>query len=162
MIEILALQAVALQAHGDPTRAITSLQRALLLAAPEGYVRLFVDEGAPMAALLRAAQAAGIMPDYVVILLAAFPNNVSTDVTTSLPLPVLTSPLHKRNVPDMLTERELEVLRLLAAGHSNQAIAQQLIVAIGTVKRHVNSILSKLGVRSRLQAVARAREIGLV
>ena len=61
-----------------------------------------------------------------------------------------------------LTERELEVLRLLATGHSNQAIAQQLIVAIGTVKRHVNSILSKLGVQSRLQAVARARELGLV
>jgi LuxR family maltose regulon positive regulatory protein len=162
MIEILALQALALQAHGDPAQAITMLQRALVRAAPEGYLRLFVDEGAPMAALLRAAQAAGIMPEYVVMLLAAFPSHVSTDAVTSLPFPALTSPLHKRNVPDMLTERELEVLRLLAAGLSNQAIAQQLIVAIGTVKRHVNSILSKLGVQSRLQAVARAREIGLV
>ena len=161
-IEILALQAVALHMRGDLAPAITVLQKALQLAAPEGYLRLFVDEGAPMAALLRAARAAGITPDYIGLLLATFPGGVSTDAAAELLASAAAAPLHKHNVSDMLTERELEVLRLLAAGHSNQAIAQQLIVAIGTVKRHVNSILSKLGAQSRLQAVARARELGMV
>jgi LuxR family maltose regulon positive regulatory protein len=161
-IELLMLQALVAQAQGNLDHALNVLERTLTLAAPEGYLRLFVDEGAPMAALLRAAHAAGIMPEYVARLLAAFPSNLSTDGTTPLPFPIPASPSHKRNMPDVLTERELEVLRLLAVGHSNQAIAQQLIVAIGTIKRHVNSILSKLGVQSRLQAVARARKIGLV
>jgi LuxR family transcriptional regulator, maltose regulon positive regulatory protein len=166
MIEMLALQAVALLALGDTTRALTALQRALLLAAPAGYVRLFVDEGAPMAALLSAVQDAGTVPNYVVTLRAAFPTStalpVSTDAATSLLFPVPTLPSYKRDVSDTLTERELEVLRLLAAGYSNQTIAHELVVAVGTVKRHVSNIASKLGVQSRLQAVARARKLGLV
>jgi LuxR family maltose regulon positive regulatory protein len=169
--ELLILQALVAQAQGTMGAALNVIERALTLAAPEGYVRLFVDEGAPMAALLRAAQGAGIMPSYVATLLAAFPTagketgrqgdketvarpDGASSLSPNLPVP--------QSLAEPLTARELEVLQLLAAGQSNQAIAQRLIVAVGTVKRHVNSILSKLDVQSRLQAVARARELGLV
>ena len=97
---------------------------------------------------------------YAHTLLAAFR---AEGIVTPVPAQLPAAPVHPP-IPDVepLTERELEVLRLLAAGHSNQVIAQQLIVAVGTVKRHVNNIMSKLGVQSRLEAVARARDLGLV
>jgi LuxR family maltose regulon positive regulatory protein len=167
--ELLMLHALVAQAQGDLGAALNVIERALTLAAPEGYVRLFVDEGAPMAALLQQIHASSSVPSYVAKLLAAFPDDHKVarwqadkkgavdDQTFSLspsdPVPA--------SLLEPLTSRELEVLQLLAAGHSNQAIAQRLIVAVGTVKRHVNSILSKLDVQSRLQAVARARELGL-
>ncbi len=171
VIQILILQALALQAQDDLPGALTALEHALTLAAPEGYVRSFVDEGAPMAALL--AQALEVrdwgvgagkhdhdVREHVRQLLAVF-HAEGIDPQAG---PQLTTSELRSLTPggEPLTERELEVLRLLAAGHSNQAIARQLIVAVGTVKRHVNSILSKLDVQSRLQAVARARELGLV
>ncbi len=171
VIEISILHALALQAQNDLPGALTSLERAVTLAAPEGYVRVFVDEGAPMAALLAHALGEtgwglnGKSHDhdvrvYVHTLLAALR---AEGIETSIPAQLPPAPGHPPTPGvEPLTERELEVLRLLAAGHSNQAIAQQLIVVVGTVKRHVNSILSKLGVQSRLQAAARARELGLV
>jgi LuxR family maltose regulon positive regulatory protein len=169
-LEIMLLQAVALQAHGDPAQASSVLQRALQRAAPEHYVRIFVDEGPRMAALLM--QGLG-MTDWGVVggshgqdvrayasqLLEVF--KAEGFILHNGPhLPISES--HAQDLAGaMLTEREFEVLRLLARGHSNQAIAEELVVAVGTVKRHVSNIMSKLGVQSRLEAVARARDLNL-
>jgi LuxR family maltose regulon positive regulatory protein len=168
-IEILLLQALALQARGDPARAITALRRALLFAEPEGYVRVFVDEGAPMAALLaRSVSDWGLengthgqdVRAYAHKLLAVFKaEGIEPGADPHLPPsepPALTL------TGEVLTERELEVLRLLAVGRSNQAIADELIIAVGTVKRHVSNIMDKLQVQSRLAAVTYARELNLV
>ncbi len=142
----LLLEALAHHMENDTPRALTVLERALALALPEGYTRLFADEGAPMAALLRAAQGRGINTRYVAHLLAAIaPATSPTDA-----------------LAEALTPRELEVLRLIAAGASNQAIAQQLVLTLGTVKKYANSIFGKLGVRSRTQAIVRGRELGLL
>jgi LuxR family maltose regulon positive regulatory protein len=149
-LEILILQALAFSAQGKGTEALPVLQRALTLAEPEGYIRLFVDEGEPMVTLLLQAHARGVLPSYVATLLAAWSVHVES-------APPRTSPL-----VEPLTERELEVLRLLVAGLSNQAIAQELIVTVGTVKRHINSIYGKLAVNSRTQAVARAQTLHLL
>jgi LuxR family maltose regulon positive regulatory protein len=169
VIDIVLLQALALQARGDVAQATGVLEQALLLAAPEGYVRTFVDEGPPMAALLAQGlgdrgwglEDRGAVRGYAVRLLAAFPEAAGRPAAPDL-RPPTAAPRNLSSEREPLTEREMEVLRLLAAGQSNQAIAEELIVAIGTVKRHVNSILSKLGVQSRLQAAARAREVGLI
>ena len=137
-----------------------------MLAAPDGYVPVFVDEGAPMALLLVAAlgddrwgrHAANVRPYAQRLLFVLHSEGIA-------PLDSAQPPRsHSGRMPsgEVLTEREVEVLRLLAAGRSNAAIADQLIVAVGTVKRHVNSIMGKLQVHSRLEAVARARELDLV
>jgi LuxR family maltose regulon positive regulatory protein len=146
MIGSLALQALALRAQGKLDQALTALESALSLAEPEGYVRTFIDEGEPMAALLRAAASRGIAVDYVSELLAAF-----GDV----------APPSARLV-EPLSERELEVLRLLAAGLSNREIARELFLAVGTVKKHTSNIYGKLSVHSRTHAVARARDLDLI
>jgi LuxR family maltose regulon positive regulatory protein len=162
---------VALQACAEPAQAMTALQRALLLASPEGYIRVFVDAGMPMAALLTqglGGQDWGVVAGshgqnvrvYANQLLTVFEAEGINPYGSSH-LPNLEPPARTSEAEE-LTERELEVLRLLALGYSNQAIAQELIVAVGTVKRHVSNITSKLGVQSRLQAVAHARELGLV
>ena len=150
MIKILALQAHAFQAQGDVDPALSALERALSLAEPEGYVRTFVDEGEPMARLLRRAMAQGIAPNYVSKLLAAFGEAVE-------PPPSVVQPLI-----EPLSERELEVLRLIAAGLSNREIAQELVVAVSTVKSHINHIYGKLAVTSRTQAVAKAQALDLL
>ena len=144
-IEILALQALARQACGDAAGALAALQRALVLGEPEGYVRSFVDESTPMATLLRRALSRGMAPHYVRRLLAAFAE------------PTVEQPLI-----EPLTRRELEVLRLIAAGLRNQEIADQLVISLATVKRHITNIYGKLGVSHRTQAVARAQELDLV
>jgi LuxR family transcriptional regulator, maltose regulon positive regulatory protein len=127
LIEILALQAMACQVQGETAAALAHLARALALAAPEGYVRVFADEGAPMAALLRAAYARRIMPDYVATLLAAFPRTEGQGLRTESGRPTL-SVLDPQSstLPEPLTARELEVLRLVVAGRSNRAIAAEL------------------------------------
>jgi LuxR family maltose regulon positive regulatory protein len=150
VIKILALQALAFQAQGDVGQALSVLEHALSLAEPEGYVRTFVDEGEPMARLLRCALSQGIAPNYVARLLAAFGEEVEL---TFLAMESLIEPL---------SERELEVLRLVVAGLSNPEIAQELVIAVSTVKSHINHIYGKLGVESRTQAVARAQELGLL
>jgi LuxR family maltose regulon positive regulatory protein len=150
MIKILPLQALAFQAQGDLDQAFCTLERALSLAEPEGYVRTFVDEGKPMARLLRRALAEGIAPSYVSKLLPAFGESAQ-------PVPPATQAL-----VEPLTERELEVLRLIAAGLSNREIAQELVVALSTVKTHINHIYGKLDAKSRTQAVAQARALDLL
>jgi LuxR family maltose regulon positive regulatory protein len=170
LIECLMLQALACQAQADRSGALSAIQRALTLAEPEGYVRMFVDEGAPMAVLLRVAHQHGVAPAYVARLLAAFPRTEFSGLRTeSSGLRIESqASLHSTLSPqpsvlaEPLSGRELEVLRLIAEGHSNQAIADRLVVAVSTVKKHVNNLYGKLDVQSRTQAVARARELKLL
>jgi LuxR family maltose regulon positive regulatory protein len=153
-LEILVLQALAMEAQGNRTSALSTLERALILAEPEGYIRLFVDEGEPMRALLRLAHTRSRVPGYVATLLNAFgEQHISELPSTS----ARTSPL-----AEPLTEREREVLHLLLAGASNREIARRLIVSVNTVKRHVYNLSGKLGVQSRAQATARARSLNLL
>ena len=169
MIEIRILQALAHHAQAERGQAFMMLEQALRLAAPEGYVRVFVDEGAPMATLLAGALEALTWPQgeraqdgraYAEHLLAVL------RAEGVEPVRDVHSPGSDRQIAtassELLTEREQEVLRLLAAGRSNQAIADELVVAVGTVKRHLNNIFGKLGVQTRLEAAARARDLSLV
>jgi LuxR family maltose regulon positive regulatory protein len=162
LIEILILQAITCAAQKRGEAALSALAQALSLAEREGFVRLFLDEGAPMAALLREAHARGIAPSYVEKLLAAFPERLEArdlrlaDAAQASSLKPLASEL-----VEPLTPRELEVLRLLAAGASNGTIAEALVISIGTAKKHVNNILAKIDVRSRTQAAIWARDYGL-
>lgn len=151
LIEALILQALARHLQGDDERALERLEDALALAAPQGYVRPFLVLGPrePMTALLRQAISRGIAPVYASKLLAAF------DVSEG-ELP------HTPTLVEPLSERERQVLRLVAAGLSNREIADELVVAVSTVKSHTNHIYGKLGVKSRTQAVARAQELGLL
>jgi LuxR family maltose regulon positive regulatory protein len=156
----LVLQVLAFRVQDDLDNALSILERALTLAEPEGYVRTFLDEGEPMKDLLsqvlvtqqngRQAPSRDISPNYVARLLAAFGEEAE-----------LASPAMEALV-EPLTEREVEVLRLVVAGLSNAEIAEELVIAVSTVKSHVNHIYGKLGVESRTQAVAQARTLGLL
>jgi LuxR family maltose regulon positive regulatory protein len=148
VIEGLALEALAYQAQGEHEQALTTLGQALRLAEPEGFIRTFVDEGEPMAALLQLARAHAIFPVYAGRLLAAFPPEH---------LPATAVAAHT-----LLSERERKVVRLLAAGRSNAEIAQQMVLAESSVKTYLRRIYRKLGVRSRTQAVARAGALDLL
>jgi LuxR family transcriptional regulator, maltose regulon positive regulatory protein len=165
-IQVRTLQALARDAIGDERGALAALADALALAAPEGYLRVFVDEGPPMAALLRElvgrrqerpAAAAAASRDHLARLVEAFEQ-------AGLPVrhPVRHGGVVVAGLVEPLTERELEVLRLLAAGAPNRAIAKELVVTLDTVKRHVSHLFSKLEVANRTQAVTRARELGLL
>jgi LuxR family maltose regulon positive regulatory protein len=156
MIEILILQALASQAGGEPIRAMTTLERALTLAEPGGFIRIFVDEGPPMARLLYKAVTRGIAPDYARRLLTAFPvaePEQADPSKTQAPQSELVEPL---------SERELEVLQLIAEGLTNPEIASRLFLSLNTVKAHTRNIYGKLGVHSRTQAVAKARALGIL
>jgi LuxR family transcriptional regulator, maltose regulon positive regulatory protein len=168
LIELGALRARARAACGDQPGALAALAGALTLAWPEGYARVFADEGAPLAALLDqliaarrrgAALAPGVPWDYLGRLRAAFQPG---DARPAPPLPRPTAPVVVAGLAEPLTDRELEVLGLLAAGMANQQIATELVVAVETAKKHVSHILGKLGAANRTQAVARARELGLL
>jgi LuxR family maltose regulon positive regulatory protein len=156
VIEGLVLKSVVLQALGEAERALCCLGEALGRAEPEGHVRTFVDEGAPMAGLLQQAAAQGIAPGYSDKLLAAFELE-TVDERPGPAFGAVSPPL-----VEPLSARELEVLHLVAAGLSNREIAERLVVAIGTVKKHLNNMYGKLGVNSRTQAMARARDLDLL
>jgi LuxR family maltose regulon positive regulatory protein len=149
VIEILVLQALAYQAQGDTSAALAPLERALTLAEPEGYVRMFSGEGAPMAALLEKAAKQSIAPNYVAQLLSA-PGKAG-DKT-----PV------EQGLLDPLSERELDVLRLLATDLNGPEIARELTVSLNTVRTHIKNIYTKLGVNNRQGALLRADELGLL
>jgi LuxR family maltose regulon positive regulatory protein len=154
VIEVLILQALAFQAQGNTSQALIPLERALTLAEPEGYVRIFVDESAPMARLLYQAAERGILPEYTGKLLAAFPEiELSPVELRQEPKPELIEPL---------SDREIEILELIAEGLTNREIAQRLIISPGTVKVHASNIYGKLGVHNRTQAVARSRALGIL
>jgi LuxR family maltose regulon positive regulatory protein len=164
IIEIQALRARALAACGDHASALGTLAEALALAGPQGYVRVFADEGAPMHPLLVQLSAARpdqqhvarrIDPGYLAALLR------SCGQADAVP-PQRRAAAAPPGLVEPLTDRELEVLRLLAAGKSNQRIARDLVVALDTVKKHVTHILGKLGVGNRTEAAARARQLGLI
>jgi ATP/maltotriose-dependent transcriptional regulator MalT len=167
VIEVMALRALALADGGDLVAASASLAEALALAAPEGYVRVFADEGAPMDRLLgrlAAAQRTGrvVFPSavpqrYLERLMRAFQPAAPAGAA-----PPATSDTERAGLAESLSSRELEVLRLLAAGKSNQQIADELVVTLATVKKHVGHILGKLAAANRTQAVARARVLGLL
>jgi LuxR family maltose regulon positive regulatory protein len=160
MVEIRTLQALVLRAKDEKNRAIDVMGRALALAEPEGYVRIFVDEGSSMAELLSEvleAQQSGrldsfrrVPAHYLRKLLAALERDAPSPAQPATGL------------PEVLSERELEVLQLIAAGKSNRRIAQELFVSVGTVKTHINHLYRKLDAHSRTQAVARARELKLL
>ncbi len=154
-LKVMVLQAVALQAHGKQDKAVQLLCDALALAEPGGFIRLFVDEGPPMAHLLSEAQALGMMPDYTGKLLAVFEaeEQKSADTSPRPPAQPLLEPL---------SPRELEVLHLMAQGLSNQEMSERLFLALDTVKGHNRKIFGKLQVQRRTEAVARARELGLL
>jgi LuxR family maltose regulon positive regulatory protein len=149
LVETRLLQALVLHAQGLGVEALTALDTALSLAEPQGYVRLFVDAGAPLARLLQQAALQGNAA--AARLRVALSTSPSVHAEHELPPPPLVEPL---------SERELEVLRLIADGLSNRDIAAELIVAVTTVKKHASNIYGKLGVRSRTEAVARARDLG--
>ncbi len=157
-IEILVLRALAYQSLGDEAQALAALERAFKLAEPEGYVRVFVDEGPPMARLLRSARAAGVDPPYASRLLAVLadassgrrPGTDGDETETAWPL------------GEALSTREAAVLKLLVAGASSPEIASKLFVSVSTVRSHIKNIYSKLGVHSRDQAIDRARQLNLV
>jgi len=155
-IEILVLQSLALQEQGDTNQAFIFLERALTLAEPEGFIRTFVDEGEPMAHLLYKALSRELSPDYVRQLLGAFPTGKSEPVAPTR------TPAPESDWVEPLSEREIEVLQLIAEGLTNQAIAKRLYLTVNTVKAHTRNIYSKLGVNNRTQAVARGKTIGIL
>src|SRR5687768_2363695 len=162
VIEILVGQAIAYQLQDDIPAALAALERALRLAEPEGYVRMFVDEGAHMARLLREAARHGMLPDYAAKLLFAL--EVEQQNETSESHPPVPSKLSPTSQPLMepLSERELDVLRLFKTELSGPEIARQLVIGLSTVRTHTKSIYNKLGVNSRRAAVRRAEELGLI
>jgi LuxR family maltose regulon positive regulatory protein len=147
VIEVLVLQALIFQGRKELDHALAVLKRALSLARPERYIRTFVDEGEPMIRLLHLARARHIETEYVTDLLSVFEKPTGK---TQPPSQLLIEPL---------TLREIEVLRLIEAGCSNQDIAGKLFISIPTVKRHISNIYAKLGVESRTQALAIAKEL---
>ncbi len=167
IIDTLVVQALAFQALGQEDQALRTLKRALTLAEPEGYTRIFLDEGLPMARLLYRAAQRGIMPEYTGKLLAAFDAAPTDDADGIVRLPTIkvqdsSSVVRPASVVEPLTPRETEVLQLIAEGLSNREIAQRLFISLSTVKRHNANIYGKLTVHNRTQAVARARDLDLL
>lgn len=148
VIEILALQALASQARGNGPAALAALEQALTLAAPEGYVRLFLDEGPPMVALLRDAARRGAARHHARRILAS-------------ESPAVGSQRRQQGLVEPLSERELGVLRLLRTELSGPDIARELTVSLNTLRTHTKNVYTKLGVNSRRAAVLRAEELGL-
>lgn len=149
VVELWALKALCLDAQGRKNEAIIVLSQALDAGRDEKYTRTFVDEGAPMAKLLQRALEKGAQLEYTQYLLSLFPHASSQAI----------SPIE---MVEPLSDREIEVLRLIASGCSNQEIAERLFVAVSTIKTHINNVYGKLGVRTRLQAVERARQQKLI
>lgn len=157
VLEILLLRAQAHQALANRRQALACLRQALAQAEPEGFVRVFVDEGEPVRLLLHRIAGQGIAADYVTGLLAAFAAEQHRVAGQGL---FQRSPAQP--VADPLSDRELEVLRLLASGRSNPEIAEHLVLSVHTVRSHCKNIYSKMGVHSRWDAVHQARDLGVI
>jgi LuxR family maltose regulon positive regulatory protein len=168
-IQVLILQALALQEDGRTTQAFEALAQAAALAEPGGYLRTFADYGAPLARLLRQMASRGHPPAYVDKLLEAF----EPTATECQPVPDAWTHVSQREssaeaasqketLIEPLSERETEVLALIAQGLTNREVGERLYISQGTVKAHTSSIYGKLGVRNRTTAVVRARELGLL
>jgi LuxR family maltose regulon positive regulatory protein len=155
VIEILVLLALAFDSRGDKPGALAHLERALKLAEPEGFFQIFIDEGQAMARLLYDAVSDGIESDHIQDILGAFPTDEPEQ-----PDPV--SQIPESEMVEPLSEREIEVLQLIAKGLTNQEIASRLYITLNTVKGHARNIYSKLSVKSRTQAVAKGRVLGIL
>ena len=168
LIAVLVLEALARAATGDDTHALAVLVDALRMARPQGYVRVFADEGPAMAYLLRRLIAAGAggRPATVAALPIQYLGHLLRAAEQrKTPTPAPAPPANVPLLPvlgDALTERESEVLALLIAGKRNREIADTLVVTVDTVKKHITHILDKLGATNRTEAVARARALGLI
>jgi LuxR family maltose regulon positive regulatory protein len=167
-VEARALQAVAYRAQGKFDAALEALGGALQLAESHGYVRVLLDEGPPMRALLREAAKRGIAPEFVAQLLVAFdeagddgPRSMDDAQSIRAPEPTTLGPTVLAPI-EPLTEREIEVLRLIAAGLTNREVAEALYLSTNTVKSHLKHIYGKLDVHSRAHAVHRARELAIL
>jgi len=141
---------MAYQGKQDLAHALVALKQALELAEPHGFMRVFLDEGAPMIQLLIHARSRGFALHYITKLISGLSK-------TGEAIPDISQPLI-----EPLSGRELEIIRLVSEGKSNQQIADALIIARGTVKKHLNNIFGKLGAQNRTQCVARARELDLL
>ena len=150
IIDLLAMHAVIFFENGNLDDALVVLNQALDLAAPEGFVRKFLNLGEPMAQLLYQAALKGIRPEFCNQILGQFSTTLKTGVSP-----------HDEQF-GQLSDREIEVLKFIAQGSTNQEIAQELILSLHTVKSHARNIYSKLGVKNRTEAVARARLLGLL
>jgi len=162
-LEALALRSLLHAGRGDQTAALADLQQVVTHAAAEGYCRLFVDLGRPMARLLQEAGARQFQTAAIARLLAAFPPEAPPAVALR---PVADAagaqaPQSERLI-EALSERELEVLALLASGHSYQQIADRLIVSLNTVRFHVKGLYGKLSADRAVTAIQRGRELGLI
>lgn len=160
VIEILLTQALVHQAQGNHSEALAALERALTLTEPESHIRIFVDEGKAMQSLisdfrLTIATHAHSLLRYVDCILGYFPQSKDSGFQSKIVNP-------KSKMVEPLSERELEVLRLIAEGHSNAEIGQRLYLALSTVKGHNLRIFNKLQAENRTEAVARARQLGLI
>ena len=155
LLKIMVLQAVALHSNREKDQAVQLLGEALALAEMGGFIRLFVDEGVPMAQLLLEAASQGVMPDYIGKLLVVFEaEKRKNEDKPDLP--------HAKLLIEQLSQRELEVLQLIAQGLSNREISDRLFLALSTIKGHNRIIFIKLQAQNRTEAVARARELGLL
>jgi LuxR family maltose regulon positive regulatory protein len=150
MIESLILQALAYHAQNDKEHALAVLDQAIMLAQPEGYVRIFLDEGDPLIKLLYSAKVHHVGGSYLSELLS----HVGTDSNQAMPSTQL--------LIEPLTKRELELLKLIEQGYTNQDIADRLVISIPTVKRHITNIYSKLGAKNRTQAISLGKELHLL
>jgi LuxR family maltose regulon positive regulatory protein len=173
LINLMPIQALALKALGKEEDALTILGHCLTLAKPEGYVRAFVEKGLPMVELLKVAMGKGIETEYIKSLLPAF-HTPSESRDSKLPLwrePIppkspghgkRESRLPAKELAEPISERELEILRLLESSMNTPEIAQELYISVGTVRTHIKNIYRKLDVNRRMEAVQRARELGLI
>jgi LuxR family maltose regulon positive regulatory protein len=161
MMEVQLLRALALQAQNKVDQALATLEQALSIGEPGGFVRTFLDEGEQVALLLRQAASRGIAPRYVSQLVAAFDAQAAVDTAGTIPHPHVQPPIDQPLI-EPLSEREMDVLRLLSTGMSNPEIAQELFIATSTVRSHLKSIYGKLNVHKRWDAVHRAEELGLL
>jgi LuxR family maltose regulon positive regulatory protein len=166
VIEILILQSLAHQAQGNQPCALAALERALTLAEPEGYVRVFVDEGEEMRRLIakQSNNQGHPLSDDTAKLLAAFPQPVTATKQHLIePAPHKEAKVQaaKTKLLEPLSDRELEVLRLLRSELSGPEIAQQLVVSLNTLRTHTKNIFTKLGINNRRAAIRRAEELGL-
>jgi len=153
LVEVLVLQAIALDMQAGASSALAVLEQAVRLARPGGYMRVFLDEGKPLEALLKHASTHWQDRDllaYARRLLAAFADEGAPPAASQAPR------------PGVLSARELEVLRLMATGCSDREISEELVIALGTAKRHAANIFSKLDVRNRTEAVTKAGQMGLL
>jgi len=150
-IEIMMLQALTLQSQGKPDQATATLEKALILAKPGGFIRIFIDEGSPMETLLKKKVEDSTMKEYVRKLLVAFTDNETRPSSLSL-----------QSMIEPLSERELEVLQLIAKGLTNPEIASRLYLSTNTVKVHSRNIYAKLGVNNRVLATAKGKELGIL